>query len=95
MENNKNIKQQSSHIVHIDNRRSLDITGVTKVLTFNEEVIILSTVMGGLTIKGKGMKVNKLNVDSGDMSIEGEIISLVYNVKESPNRESLLKKLFK
>jgi sporulation protein YabP len=95
MENIKATKQLSNHIMHLDNRKTLDLTGVTKVLTFNEDIVVLSTIMGGLTVKGKGMKVNKLNVDSGDMSIEGEITSLVYTNKDNANKESFLKKMFK
>lgn len=95
MENIKNMKVQSSHILHIDNRHKIDITGVTKVLTFNEESIVLDTILGGLNIKGKDMKVNKLNVDSGDMSIEGDVISINYINGELSKKENLFIKLFK
>lgn len=95
MESIKTTKQLTNHILHMDNRKKLDITGVTKVLTFNEEVVIINTIMGGLNIKGRGMKVNKLNVDNGEMSIEGEILSLIYTNKDNGNRESFLKKMFK
>lgn len=92
---NKSLKSQHNHIVHIDNRQRIDITGVINVIMFNEENIVLSTEMGGLNIKGKNMKVNKLNVDSGDMCIEGELISMVYTTKEAGKKESMIKKLFK
>lgn len=95
MENFKNSKLQQSHSLHINNRESMDLTGVIKVVTFNDENVVLQTSMGGLSIKGKSMKVNKLNVDNGEMSIEGYIYSLLYNDKESVNKEKLLKKLFK
>lgn len=95
MENIKNIKVQSSHILHIDNRHKIDLTGVTKVINFNEESIILDTILGGLVIKGKEMKVNKLNVDNGDMSIEGEVISINYINGVSSKKENFLVKLFK
>jgi sporulation protein YabP len=95
MENTKNIKTQGNHAIHIDARQRLEITGVTQVVTFNEDSVILHTTMGTLNIKGKGMKVNKLNVDNGDMSIEGEIAALIYTNKETANKESIIKKLFK
>lgn len=95
MENIKSSKLQQSHSLHINNRESMDLTGVIKVVTFNDENVVLQTSMGGLSIKGKSMKVNKLNVDNGEMSIEGYIYSLLYNDKESVNKEKLLKKLFK
>lgn len=92
---NKAIKSQKNHIVHIENREKVDITGVVNVATFNEENIILFTEMGGLNIKGKNLKVNKLNVDTGDMCIEGELLSMTYTTKEVGNKESIFKKLFK
>lgn len=94
MENIKVIKNQHNHIVHIDNRERIEISGVTKVDTFNEDDVILHTVMGVLNIKGKNMKVNKLNVDTGDMLIEGMIYSMHYLSKDK-EKGSILKKLFK
>lgn len=95
MENIKTAKNQHSHIVHIDNRERIEITGVTKVDTFNEDDVILHTVMGVINVKGKDMKVNKLNVDTGDMLIEGMIYSLHYLSKDKEKKGSILKNLFK
>ncbi len=95
MENSKGTKFQQNHSLYINNRESLDLTGVIKVVTFNEENVVLQTSMGGLSIKGKSMKVNKLNVDNGEMSIEGYVYSIFYNDKDSASKEKLLKKLFK
>jgi sporulation protein YabP len=79
----------------MENRQKIDISGVTRVITFNEDNVILNTIMGTIEMKGKGMKVNKLNVDTGDMLIEGEITSLVYSSKEKGKKGNTLKKLFK
>lgn len=94
MENVKIAKSQHNHMVHIDNRERIEISGVTKVDTFNEDDVILHTVMGVLNIKGKNMKVNKLNVDTGDMLIEGMVYSMHYLSKDK-EKGSILKKLFK
>lgn len=94
MENNKIVKNQN-HNLNMINRQKLDITGVVNVINFNEEQINLSTIMGQMIIKGKNMKINRLNVDNGDMCIEGEIIGINYLNKQSNNSESIFKKLFK
>lgn len=88
-----NIKKE--HSLNLLNRQKLDLTGVVDVISFNEDSVILNTNLGTLNIKGKNMRVNKLNVDNGDMTIAGEILSLVYLTKEASNKESVLKKLFK
>lgn len=93
MENIKTVKGQN-HIFHMENRQKLDITGVIKVMNFSEEQINLNTIMGQMIIKGRDMKINKLNVDNGDMCIEGEVVSINY-VNKSVDGESIFKKLFK
>jgi sporulation protein YabP len=97
MENTKNIKPQYNHIIHVEDRQKLGLTGVNRVVTFNEELVILQTSMGTLNIKGKNMKVNKLNVDNGDMSIEGEFISFIYSSKDGSTgkKGNLIEKIFK
>ncbi|WDC85473.1 sporulation protein YabP [Caloramator sp. mosi_1] len=94
MENNKMVKNQN-HNLNMINRQKLDITGVLNVINFNEEQINLSTIMGNMLIKGKNMKINRLNVDNGDMCIEGEITAINYLNKQTNNSESIFKKLFK
>lgn len=95
MENNKKDNIVKNHILHMENRKVLSITGITDVVTFNEELIILNSVMGGLHVKGKDMKINKLNVDTGDMCIEGNFDSFLYTKKDNKNKESIIKRLFK
>ncbi|CCJ34328.1 MULTISPECIES: sporulation protein YabP [Caloramator] len=92
MENGKIVKD---HKIYIDNRKKIDITGVNTIYTFNEEQVSLSTIMGNLLIRGKDLKVNKLNVDTGEVSIVGEINSLTYISKDENRSESFIKKLFK
>ena len=47
-------------------------------------------------IKGQDLKMNKLDVQNGDVIIAGSIASMVYSGKNiKKNNESLLSKLFK
>lgn len=64
--------------VSIENRSKVIITGVTDTDKFNENCVVLYTCMGEMTVKGKGLHVNGLSVESGEMIIEGEINSVVY-----------------
>ncbi len=95
MEGEKNIKKLESHDVKLVGRKKLELTGVIEVVNFNEENVILETSMGGLLIKGSNMKVNVLNVENGDMCIDGFINSLTYVSKDKTKKESILKKMFK
>ena len=63
----------------LENRNKLNITGVKDVLSFDDEVIIMETELGLLNVKGDNLKINKLSIDTGDVSIEGEINNLGYS----------------
>ena len=80
----------------LDNRKILTVSGVLEVMSFDEEKIELSTKLGNLTIKGQDLKMNKLDVQNGDVIIAGSISSMIYNGKNTKkNNDSLLSKLFK
>ncbi|HHU18082.1 MAG: sporulation protein YabP [Anaerovoracaceae bacterium] len=84
-----------SHVVNIDNREKISITGVTDIESFNEEVILLILKNGGLIIKGEGLHVQKLDLDEGVVFISGAIGSAVYTEKKDKQEKGFLKKILK
>ena len=79
----------------LDSRKKLELTGVLEVLSFDDERIVLSTTIGMLDVKGDSLKINKLDVQNGEVIILGSINSMVYNDKNAgKNKENLIKKLF-
>ena len=72
------VKPELPHTVVIDNRNSISLTGITDIGSFNEETVLLTTPLGELNITGAQMQVTKLDLESGDVTIEGKIISLTY-----------------
>ena len=91
-QNNINVMQ---HVV-LENRERLNVTGINDILSFDDQVVILSTDLGMLTIKGSELKINKLNIDESEVKIEGNISSISYS-QDSPERksESIFSKIFK
>ena len=67
----------------LEDRKKLHISGVTDVDCFNENEIRLYTELGTLTVKGRGLHINEISVESGDALVEGEVASLVYGDKVS------------
>ncbi|AAM25582.1 MAG: hypothetical protein XD49_0669 [Caldanaerobacter subterraneus] len=74
-------KGTKPHNVSIENREKMSITGVVNVISFDEESVIVETEMGILTVRGQGLHINKLNLDEGQVSLDGEIINLNYSEK--------------
>lgn len=80
----------------LENRAKLVLDGVVEVIRFNEEEIILNTNIGGLTIKGEELKMNKLDVQNGDVIITGKINSCIYTSnKKDKEKNSIFSKLFR
>ena len=71
------------HTVSIDNRQRMTLTGVSQVETFDEETVILATDLGKLTIKGEGLKILGLDVDSGRCDVSGHIDGMAYSEDRS------------
>lgn len=91
----KNFTNEMQNIV-LEDREKLNISGVKDVLSFDDQIIIVQTTLGLLTIKGENLRVNKLNIDTSDFSIDGNISSLAYSNSESfKEHTSFLGKIFK
>ena len=69
---------QMPHQLILEDRRALTLSGVSDVDSFDETTVIVYTDLGELTIKGENLHINRLNLESGDLSLEGQIYSLVY-----------------
>lgn len=80
----------------LENRGKLSISGVLDVLSFDDQVVILETELGLLTVKGENIRINKLSIDTSEVIVEGDISSLVYTDKSSEKTKgSLMSKIFK
>ncbi len=88
-------RMQKPHNVLMENRKKIALTGVLDIDSFNEQGIIVLTELGVLIVKGEDLHINKLNVDSGDVSIEGNIASLTYTDIHDKKTGSIIKSLFK
>ena len=77
MEEKRN-ELKSAHSILIDERERIKVSGVTDVDSFDENEIILYTSDGGVVLSGEDFKINRLNVESGDVEIEGFINEIKY-----------------
>ena len=81
----------------LENREKLTISGVLDVLSFDDQIVILETELGLLTVKGENLRINKLSLDTADVIVDGEIYNLGYSEKdlEKKGGGGLLGKIFK
>lgn len=91
----KNLNESVIQNIVLENRKKLSLSGVRDVLSFDDQIIILDTELGVLTIKGKDLRINKLSIDTKEVKILGEVNSIMYSDKQEKTNESILGRLFK
>ena len=82
------------HNITVQERKSIIITGVKKIDSFDNEEFLLETTMGNIIIKGNELEIIKLDTYQGSVSIKGTVNSINYtdNIKKE---EGVFSKLFK
>ena len=89
-------KSASLHRLMLERQKGGTITGIREVISFDEKEILLNPDEGKLDIKGEALHVKHLDLESGEISLEGRIDSLSYpGRKKDKKEESLLKRLFR
>ena len=78
------------HLMTLDNRKLLTLTGVEDVSGFDEQTISIKTADAVLVVKGSSLHISKLNLESGDVVIDGTISSLQYLGSSSGSLRSRL-----
>ena len=82
------------HNVIMESRKHLTVTGVADIDSFDEQTVIVFTDLGELTIKGRELHINKIDMETGDLVMEGAIESLAYT-ENLPQKSGLFAKLFR
>lgn len=88
----------TQNIITLNNRSTLEVKGVKKVISLNTKEFNLSTNLGPLMIKGENLEMQNLDLDKGDIVIIGKIFSIQYT--DAPNKtidksSNFFKKMFK
>ncbi len=70
--------QKLPHNIIMEDRKRLSVSGVTDIDSFDEQSIIALTQLGELTIRGWDLHITRLNLEQGELMVDGEISSLTY-----------------
>ena len=69
---------QLPHGLTLNERSRLTMTGVTEVVSFDENSVVLHTALGALTIHGSNLQLKTLSLDGGQVAVNGTVSALVY-----------------
>ena len=79
------------HKLQLSERKVLTMTGVTEVVSFDENAVVLQTSLGLLIVQGQQLSLKNLSLDGGQVAVDGTISALSY---EEP-RQSGWRRLFR
>ncbi|MBR3973650.1 MAG: sporulation protein YabP [Oscillospiraceae bacterium] len=85
-------QQNLPHRLTLDERKSLTMTGVTEVVSFDEGAVVLRTCLGTLLVQGQELQLKTLTLDGGNVAVEGHISALSY---EEPRQGGWLSRLIR
>ena len=92
----KKLVRGRSHSILMENRERVTITGVQDVDSFDEASVLLVTDLGYITLHGLDLHINKLNLEEGQLIVEGEIVGIEYSNHEGTAKSGgFFSKLFK
>ena len=66
------------HKLTLNERKSLTMTGVTEVVSFDDTAVILHTALGTLVVQGTELQLKTLSLDGGQVAVDGRICALIY-----------------
>ena len=95
IEDKKTLKPKVQNLI-LENRERLSVSGVIDVESFNDESVIVDTELGVLVVRGMDLHISKLNIDSSELSIEGDIMSCEYSDRDgSRSKGGFFARMFK
>lgn len=79
----------------IDEEEHISISGVLDVDNFDESGFIAVIKNGAVAVRGNNFHISKLNVETGELSVDGDVENLTFNTSYGGKSGSFLSRLFK
>ena len=68
-----------AHSLTLDNRQRAALTGISDVIAFDENQVVLRTDTGEIVLNGEGLHVTRLMLEEGQLAVEGKVDSVFYS----------------
>ena len=98
--NNAEAAKNSSreHFITLQGRESMEVHGVTEVISFDEQTVTLNTVCGTMAVEGSSLHIHVLSIEQGIVTMDGRVDSVSYYETENSEKNGksgFFVKLFK
>lgn len=85
-----------SQEIKLVDRANVTLSGVNKIVSFDDEEFLMETTLGNLRLLGESLELLKLDTIDGNVKIKGKINSIMYIDGKVKNKdEGIVAKLFK
>lgn len=85
-------EEQFPHKLTLNERKNLTMTGVSEVVSFETNAVVLQTSLGLLTVHGQELKLKTLSLEGGQVAVDGQVNALIY---EEPREGGLWQRLWR
>lgn len=79
------------HKLTLNQREDLTLTGVTEVVSFDDNSVILKTHLGTLIVHGRDLLLKTLSLEGGNVAVSGQVSALIY---EEPRAAGFWQRFF-
>lgn len=88
--------RSGQHRLVMENREHTEVSGVVHVESFDDEEVVVETELGLLALKGENLHIKHLNLEQGEIIVDGLILELAYAENKARGKSrSLFERLFK
>ena len=77
-------EMEKAHALTLAGRKTLTMTGVDEVVSFDDAAVVLRTALGTLTVQGRELRLKTLSTDGGQVAVTGEVNALTYEEPREP-----------
>lgn len=87
------IPEKLPHNLILEERARLTVSGVTRIVRYDEDEVVLETGKDTLTIGGGSLQVSELSIQSGEVRIAGHVEYVQYSEPIAHSAGGLLRRL--
>jgi sporulation protein YabP len=91
----ENQKENFSTAISLKKRTELAVSGVSDIISSDENAICLGTPDGLLYVEGEGLRIISMNVSGGDIAVTGKVQSLAFSDKSTAQKSGFFARMFK
>lgn len=79
MQNLSNQAKQPEQMITITNRKKIEISAVSEVLSAQDNCVVLKTDLGPLLVYGQGLRIDTLSLEQKKLIVDGNINGIKYD----------------